>query len=67
MDSFPKHQSIFDLRFTQIRQVDCGSDTKEVNDMLSAGWVLLRIRTETSNRDNDIVELPIYILGLPSE
>lgn len=63
----PSTPSIYDLRFTEVREIDCGRDTHDVNKLLGEGWVLIRVRTETSLRDGHPIEWPLYILGLPSE
>jgi len=50
----------------EVMEIDHGGETKSVNEALAKGWVLLRIRTVTKKVDENIVEYPIYILGLPS-
>ena len=50
----------------EVMEIDHGGETRSVNEAIAKGWVLLRIRTVTKKVDENIVEYPIYILGLPS-
>ena len=55
-------------KIKEVIEIDNGSDLTAVNKRLSEGWVLLAVRlcrvTEGPVRFQD---LPIYVLGRPSE
>lgn len=55
------------IKLQKIEEVDCDRDTDRVNEYLSKGWVLLKIRLITRVEGSDTTEYPVYILGLPSE
>jgi len=53
-------------KFSEIKEIDCDRDVDRVNNELAKGWILLEIRKVARKEDGNMIEYPIYILGLPS-
>jgi len=54
-------------KYVKIQEIDCGRNIGRINEALSEGWILLKILVVRKKENDDMVEYPIYILGLPSE
>jgi hypothetical protein len=55
-------------KIKEVIEIDNGSDLTGVNRRLSEGWVLLAVRlVRVTEGPVKFEDLPIYILGRPSE
>lgn len=55
------------MKMEEIRKIKISYDEAEINELLAKGYVIMKVLSSKTTKDNGENILPIFILGLAKE